>query len=444
MNEKWENIRDKMMNNVSELLLYLLAEIINYTLTYMILFNVHITKKIYKILMGCGIIITFHLLIYYMGPRELTYDLTIITMLVIPWLLLDERRKEFFILYLFIYGLGSIVGVGTAFVRSLLLTKPIDEILEPGKENLICLLYQTVVMAVIFLCVRLWKNRSNGFRFSLSHYIIFNVVAFVSCLGIGSIEELCVKGIYDKELTVSGLAITFADIIMMVSVILIGIIQQRRLEAENRIYYSEQMALMQKNHYERMMVKDEQLKKFRHDLRGHLTVMKSYLVGGDNKKTLKYLNAIEEITELSGRMILTGNGVIDAIIESFEQECKDNCIKINVDGIYGPNEQELDMEIGVIAYNLIKNAVEACEEIEDKAKRYISIKVSTFNDKKFLKIVNSSSGKYRKQGEVLMTTKKDDFHHGYGMLNVQDAIMKCGGEIEYSITDEVFEVVVVI
>lgn len=432
------------MGSILELLIYVLTEVINFLLAYKILFSVQITKKKYRLLLSGVVIACSHLIVYFGVSKELAYDITIITMLVIPSMMFFKRKLEYYILFLFIYGLGSIVSVASAFARSIVSAKSLEEILNSGREKLICQFIQMVVMIVIYICTRPWKRSNSELKFRVSHYIVFNVVALVACIGVGTIEDLCADGIYVKEASISGLAISVSGIIMMVAVILTGITQQRRLEAENRIYYSEQIAQIQKEHYERMIAKDEHLKKFRHDLRGHFAVMKSYLVRGDYKGALKYLDQIEDTTKLSAQTVITGNGIIDAVIESFWQECVDNNIRVNVEGLYGDNSPELDMELGVIVYNLVKNAVEACERIEDSAKRYIDIKVGTYNDKKLLQIINSSNGEYKKQGEYLMTTKQDDYYHGYGTQNVQNAVKKCGGEIEYNIANEIFDVVVVI
>lgn len=432
------------MGGILEMLLYVLTEVINFILANKILFGAQITKKINRILLGGGLIFGFHLIVYFGVSAEMSYDITMITMLIIPCMIFCERRREYFILYLFIYCLESIVGVASAFARSIVLAKPLEEIINSSREKLICQFIQMFILIVIYICTQPWKRSNARIRYRVLHYIVFNVVALVSIIGIGAIEDLHANGVYVKEAAISGFAISLSDIIMMVAVMLTGIIQQRRLEAENRIYYDEQIALIQKNHYERMIAKDEQLKKFRHDLRGHLAVMKSYLIGGDYKGVLKYLNQIEDANELSTQVVTTGNGIIDAIIESFGQECVDNNISVKVEGIYGTNKAELDMELGVIVYNLIKNAVEACEKVENKAKRYIDIKVGTYNDKKMLRIINSSNGQYRMQGDCLMTTKCDDCYHGYGIQNVKDAVKKCDGEIEYKMDNEFFDVVVMI
>lgn len=432
------------MKNILEVLLYALIEIIDFILAYIIIFDAKITKKRCRLVVGCALIIGFHLGIYLLFAWEQVYDMAILVLLIVPGMLLSERKREYYILYLFIYSLGNIFSVASAFARSIALAKPFEEILTSGREQLVCQLIQTAVMFVLFLCTRISKNKGGSVNFSVSHYIVFNMVALVSCIGIGTIEEMCINGIYDKKATIGGLVSSVADIIMMVAVVLTGITQQRRLEAENRIYYSEQIAMMQKDHYERMIVKDDQLRKFRHDLKGHIAVIKSYILGHDYESVLKYMDQIEETTNISGQVNMTGNGIIDAIIESFCKEFESNNIRVSVEGLYGPNSSDIDMEMGVIVYNLLKNAVEACGSIIDENKRYIDIKASTYNDKKMLKITNSSAGKYRMHEGRLMTTKKDEYYHGYGMQNIQKAVNKCCGEIEYRIGDDIFEVIVII
>lgn len=68
--------------------------------------------------------------------------------------------------------------------------------------------------------------------------------------------------------------------------------------------------------------------------------------------------------------------------------------------------------------NLIDNAIEASEKIEDPQARFISLKMRVEPQAAFLYIENTTAEPVLIQNNRILTTKKNPLEHGYGLQNV--------------------------
>ena len=85
-----------------------------------------------------------------------------------------------------------------------------------------------------------------------------------------------------------------------------------------------------------------------------------------------------------------------------------------------------------IIYNLIKNAIEACEKIENVNERIIEVHLSSYNYQVFLQIKNRIDHMVVIENNSLITSKSDTKNHGLGSGNVEKAVKKYSGSLEYS------------
>ena len=99
-----------------------------------------------------------------------------------------------------------------------------------------------------------------------------------------------------------------------------------------------------------------------------------------------------------------------------------------------------DTDVTAIFANIMDNAIEACEEVQEN--KFISIKISHFNNFVYIDLENSYSGKILKLDDRFLTTKKD--HMGYGMISIQRTLEKYNGYMNTEQTDKKFIINIVI
>ena len=72
----------------------------------------------------------------------------------------------------------------------------------------------------------------------------------------------------------------------------------------------------------------------------------------------------------------------------------------------------------------MKNAIEACEKINDMNERNIEMKLAQYNNKIFVKITNRINDIIIVENNMLKTSKEDKKNHGLGSGNVEKAVGK--------------------
>lgn len=107
-------------------------------------------------------------------------------------------------------------------------------------------------------------------------------------------------------------------------------------------------------------------------------------------------------------------------------------------------------DIGIILNNLLDNAIEACEKLEQE-QRYINLTLKKKNHFLLIEVENSFDGKviWEDGGIVPMTTKQSDLpdilmEHGIGLKNVKDVADHYLGDMDIKIKNDVFKVTVML
>ena len=84
-----------------------------------------------------------------------------------------------------------------------------------------------------------------------------------------------------------------------------------------------------------------------------------------------------------------------------------------------------DIDLCVILGNLIDNAIEACEKMEEG--RFIRLYIGTFQKQLYISVTNSTNEMIKKLDEEYITTKRGN--HGHGLKRINLEVEKYGGYI---------------
>ena len=431
------------MTNILDIGIYIVIEVIIYILAYMIVMNTRVVPKL-KNMVGILLFCLAHLLL----GLFLSYDdvsfFSIFTMAVLPLFVFGKKAGKCILLYPFVFNLTGIVGVSTAFVFSIIYKLPLNIILENNRFELLCYMVQTLVMFIWFL-QRLFKDGyKEEINFTVKQYIVLDIIGIISCIGIGAIQTICKGEVFQRNATIGGLAISLTFFIMEILVVWQGILEGINAIAEERNQYNEKILASQRKYYESVLKHEENLRKFKHDVKAHLMIIREYAAKEENDKLLGYIDSLEGVKEIYQNKSITGNRIIDIIIDSLSDEIEKNNIEFKVEGKVGKLERIEDTTICIIIYNLLKNSIEACSLVEEEDNRYINILVGMYNSLFYFRITNSFNGKYIIKEEDFVTIKKDRKAHGYGTKNVKEAVKKSGGSIKYIIDKKEFCVEVII
>ena len=189
----------------------------------------------------------------------------------------------------------------------------------------------------------------------------------------------------------------------------------------------------------------DQIRGLKHELRGHLTNIKSLAQSGAYESLADYIARLDESMGNFALTLQTGNPVTDVIVGDVRRRCLDLGIRFRVE-FHFPEPGAYDaFDVGIILQNLLQNAVEACEKV-DEGQRFIALAGKRKGRFFLIEVQNSFAGEvaFGQDGLPLTTKKEDAPMHGIGLANVRREAEKYMGELELKVNQGEFSAAVLL
>lgn len=291
------------------------------------------------------------------------------------------------------------------------------------------------------ICNKTKKKCSGRSDFCSKHYIILYLVTISSLILVGSIQIFSELEEYE-DLQIYGVFVVMACCtLVVVTLMQIVVLSQNAYIKKSNDMYKEHMAL-QKQHYEHMLLQYEELRKFRHDVKNHMLALNSMCTSEDNSQIKKYLSQLTNEVSSKKPVEYTGNRELDAVIAPFVMEAESKNIKVQFKGRVSDNVAIDMFDMCTIISNLLNNAIEACEKIQED-KRIIEFEIAGYNSQIFISVSNSyDMESIINQKQKFITTKEDKQNHGIGLENVRRTVKKYDGDMRISQENERFIVTI--
>lgn len=161
---------------------------------------------------------------------------------------------------------------------------------------------------------------------------------------------------------------------------------------------------------------------------------KQYEVLTDYLSNMTQESAVYDVT------VYTQNSSVDAVIAPLALIAQEKNIEMEWKGILPEQTKVALYDLCTIVSNLLKNAIEACEEIAEEKEKKIEIRVGSYNNQIYLSFRNTVEKNIMVEKQRLVTSKRDKDNHGIGSQNVKEAVQKYDGTIIYKCEDGWFEV----
>lgn len=421
------------------LIIYLL-EIIKYRLAY----NVFFSKKIKcPIITYWGIIPA--IIMDVMGNKKMfsadgarITSIVLVTMLVLMQGHFFQRFME--ILYMFF------IITGIDMIANQILIK--FEFFNRTGYHYEMITYVAIYSITTVVLVLIWAIRyrcSDKFNQSFVKFLgktmgYMSIVCFIAIQGaIEAINYLQYKldlGKYEKIL--SGITFIAAVSLVVIAIASLCIGGLNRKLGDN-LAHMEKQKIMQEKYYENMLLREDETRRYRHDMQNHLFCLQGLASHGDYEALKNYIDDMQKKMQfVSGRIYNTGNKVID-VLTNYHLSMLDAEVEVYVRNRFNNPINIEDMKLCTIYGNLLQNAVEEVMRNEGEG-RYIEIIFRQGTNTSQFIIKNTYTG--TDNVEWSRTKKKDVVNHGYGLKNVQRALEAVGGTIDINSADGVFEVIV--
>ncbi|MBQ8316288.1 MAG: sensor histidine kinase [Lachnospiraceae bacterium] len=427
-----------MMENRLILLLHLATEFINMTMVYTTVFGASLVKKKWKIVLTVGVVVCGHLLLLeILGLRD-AKGMSFFTMLAVPLFMLSGRKRTLLGLYPFAVIMASVVSVSVSFLVANMLGVTEAVVLENDYLGIVCQCAPMLFMGLWSVWCKFKKIELSQMHLDIKQYILFYTVAVCELFMLGPIQNMSKHPELGRDATFAGVAVSVACIVFAVLAVWQGIVVHReiRLQEQNRAL--EDYMQLQKEYYTDIVAKDEELRRFRHDMAAHTQVIQAYCEDIEHVDLKHYVENMVKETGRYERKVYTGNHGVDAILGRIEQEAKEKEIRFTVEGVLPSRTRVEEYDLCIILSNLLKNAIEACEQVGDAKECYVKLQVGSYEETLCFSVENSVAGGVKIEGNRLLTTKADKKNHGIGSENVARTVEKYGGTVSYQCDGKCF------
>lgn len=294
-------------------------------------------------------------------------------------------------------------------------------------SNIVDLIF--LLAAQVFTKKFIDKNRYNEMESrDLYKYVVSLIVCVATSLviitdnSISSVSLLIVCG-------------SFLIINLIMIFLLDDISEKQKNKTENQILRDQMDA------YEREISiqneKSEQLRALRHDMKRHIAEINAIARKGDYELLEEYIGSIEDVLKDTTPICDSGNSGLDTILNYMLSRAVSKNIHVKTKLAVPKDVQIAIYDMNVILGNLIENAIEANEDVENPQ---IDILINYVKGSLAIELSNTYHGEIQFKGDLPVTTKKEKEKHGYGIMNIKKVLDKYNHTLDFDVSDDRFTV----
>ena len=190
------------------------------------------------------------------------------------------------------------------------------------------------------------------------------------------------------------------------------------------------------------------IRKVRHEMKNHMANIQGLAGVGQYGEIEDYVRRMDETMQELEYKYVTGNPVTDVIINDKCRRAEKAGIRFEADFQYGGEIPVFDL--GIILNNLLDNAIEACEKLE-QGEGFIRLMLKRKKQFLLLEVENSFDGAVPiRKGSLFPATTKQNVlpdivtEHGIGLENVRDVAGRYFGGVNIKVKRDVFHVTVML
>ena len=197
----------------------------------------------------------------------------------------------------------------------------------------------------------------------------------------------------------------------------------------------EQQMNSQLKHMDEIILNQEELRRFKHDINNQIVALESYFESGDLEGGRRHMAALSQQFRATGATINTGNNALDAILSTKKSLAENKGIVFNTE-IRIQERLPLDAkDLCIIFGNALDNAIEACDRLPEHAEKRIDLLLVQDAHSLFCTLSNTAPAS---NDSTFTTSKADKINHGFGLQNIRDALANYGAELLIEQKDETF------
>lgn len=310
--------------------------------------------------------------------------------------------------------------------------------------------YMTLIVEIIIIVGSIIiKKKVQKIPLSLSrlNFITIIIPFFLNIVVLG----ICNDQLYSDKSMIMENIWSFVTILVVCVIMLLGTVCNiavlenylsiKEIENEKQLQIREMS--LQYDYYAKQVKDMENIRRLSHDIKNHLEALKGNV---DEEQKLEYISGIEHRLGQYQSYYKTGNAFIDNLLHVKKLEALENDIEFKVFADFTHFKRIKNEDLCVIVSNIIDNALRECKLMKEEnpsSECLIQLKATRTRDCLSIVCDNSlreSQIHFLKGKETLETTKKDKKNHGIGMKNITSVVKKYGGQVDFRVVDDIFNI----
>lgn len=174
------------------------------------------------------------------------------------------------------------------------------------------------------------------------------------------------------------------------------------------------------------------VRKTQHDMKHRLVVIEQLLIEKDYERaqsyTKEFLAELDDVKEFK-----YGDNALNTLLLIKEETARERGVRMEINAEAINTTRVSEMDLTMIVGNLLDNAIEAAEKVEDHPEVYVIIKtksvlyISVKNRVKDTDIIKTGRPDY--------TTKENTLLHGFGIACIRELVDRNGGRLDMEAFD---------
>ena len=221
------------------------------------------------------------------------------------------------------------------------------------------------------------------------------------------------------------------------------IIYSMKIKSQQKEYFLYIRSNMMESNYLQLKKVYEENQTLQHDYKNHLLAVSELIKEKKNDEATDYIYRYIDYANKSLIVVKTGNDIIDIIVNSKISEAKEKNIwfTYEIDCLNRKLIEDIDM--CALLANLLDNAIEGCEKIEEE-KKWIHLKIIIKKDMLIIQLMNSIHKDMILKKQIFNSEKQNPQLHGWGMKSIERVVKKYNGTKQYYINKYQIEIFITI
>lgn len=284
------------------------------------------------------------------------------------------------------------------------------------------IIHKIALFSVLKFSIHLFNR---NLRWEMKNGIYSMIISFVTILGLGTTMVIAISPESTNYQTQILLIISAFVLINIIVYFLISQIQRLQESKFELRLLKEKMIFEEERHKDVSRIWNN-TRQMQHDIKQHLTVILSQLESCNFDECRTYINHLLPSIEHMETLIKSGNTVLDYLINSKLGVLKNT--QVHVSGVIGDFSDIRESDLACLVGNILDNAIEATEYIEDKR---IELIFTIQNSNRILICKNTVKDSVLKHNRELISTKSEYDGHGLGHIIIAKIVNDYNGIVDY-------------